>query len=62
MKAVPNFSHMPDILALELAEGIMVLLLPLGSSAGSMQKTKKEKKRLKKNPARNLSYYLQNIA
>lgn len=28
MKAVPNFSHTPDILALEHAEGTVLLLLP----------------------------------
>jgi len=32
---------MPDVLALEGAEGTVVLLLPLSNSAGSMQKPEK---------------------
>lgn len=34
MEAVPKFSHPPDILELELAEGTEVLLLPLRNSSG----------------------------
>lgn len=48
MKAVPNFSHTSDVLALELAEGTVVLLLPPSNSAGSTQKPKKENRWKKK--------------